>query len=536
MTLSPEGGKLAVVYAYEVGIYDLENNIRLAVLPVQESALSDCFFVNENTIVYASDHGIASYDLESNKELWTGEAATMLTVSADGNRVAAVSKANDRVIVYDTTTGTKTSECLFEGKHLAGAINDIYSDMQNNIFALNADGSLLGISFSDGSIRIWNLLEEEKSLILYDESEYRHFEGGFAGKYFAYAAQKAGSSVFGVIDTKEVTSLGEAQSQDPFMVRTDAEGIYLANGNMLVKFEPSSGEQMEMAYTNNANILGFAVSKDYVITATDDKRFSFYDSGAHLLSDEQVIEICDFVRIGEHYAVVGNRNELLLRILELEDYTDATLCSYDAHYEHEEARVSVDGSTVMLFGIHGFRIYKNNDELISEVDLPNAEEIYDQQYQKNKEKCQLEVIWYDGTIRKYDALNGTLLLEEKGEVPAKDLEEEFVTEKYRIHSTLHKAPEVFDRKTDKRITSLEEEGNLTYVTQIGEYLVTEYISAAGDRYGLLLDENLEIIAYLPNLCDVNNGMFVFDYESGKLRQSHIYSLQELIDLGENYNK
>ena len=39
------------------------------------------------------------------------------------------------------------------------------------------------------------------------------------------------------------------------------------------------------------------------------------------------------------------------------------------------------------------------------------------------------------------------------------------------------------------------------MTEVGEYILTEYVRADGERYGLLLDQNLEILADLPDLCD-----------------------------------
>ena len=66
-------------------------------------------------------------------------------------------------------------------------------------------------------------------------------------------------------------------------------------------------------------------------------------------------------------------------------------------------------------------------------------------------------------------------------------------------------------------------------------MVTEYISAQGERYGLLLDGNCETLATLPGLCDITaDSRLVFDDTRGNLRQSRIYSLQELMALGEPY--
>ena len=46
---------------------------------------------------------------------------------------------------------------------------------------------------------------------------------------------------------------------------------------------------------------------------------------------------------------------------------------------------------------------------------------------------------------------------------------------------------------------MEEDGYLTYVSQVGEYLITEYIATSGERYGLLLDQHMEKLGYLQRL-------------------------------------
>ena len=218
-----------------------------------------------------------------------------------------------------------------------------------------------------------------------------------------------------------------------------------------------------------------------------------------------------------------------------ERHDEAQLLTYDAHYRHDEARISGNGQTAMLFSFRGFAIYDMDGNLINQIELPDAAQIYDQQFRKDGDASYLEVTWYDGTVRCYDAGNGSMISEIKGDAPEKDLYEEFYTDQYRIASALHSAPEVYDIVSGKLVTTLETDSYLTYVTQADEYLITEYVSAAKERYGLLLDKDLQTVAYLPKLCDISGDMLVFDYESGNLRQCRLYSLPELIALGETYH-
>ena len=241
------------------------------------------------------------------------------------------------------------------------------------------------------------------------------------------------------------------------------------------------------------------------------------------------------MQLAGDYAVTANRDEAVLRVMKLETATEAQLCAYDPAFSHDEARISADGSTVMLFRYDAFRLQNMDGQVLAEVSIPDAEHVYDQQYRRDETGSYLEVIYYSGLRQAWSAVDGTLLGEESGEAPDASLEEVFLTDHLRIQSPLHGAPAVYDRETGEQLGELETEDYLTYVTQVGEFVVTEYITSQGERYGPLLDEQCQVLADLPNLCDIlPDGTLVFDDMRGNLRQSRIYSTQELIALGRTY--
>ncbi|MDO5416614.1 MAG: WD40 repeat domain-containing serine/threonine protein kinase [Lachnospiraceae bacterium] len=533
---SPQGTYFAAVYDGTAAVFRTEDGQEAAKLPVQRSALSDVVFLDEKRLLYAGKDGVSVYDLDTGEIVWTGETATTLAVSGDGRIAAAVNRDAEQVTIYRTEDGSRLNERSFENHHMAVAANDIFADPGGRLFALNEDGSLLAVSFSDGALFIYDLDNPEEDMILYDESEYQEFSGGFCGKYLAFTADKEDQSLFGLIDTEEAVYAGGYESRDKSLLKTDEDGIYLSRGNLLARFDPDTLEETELAYTDHVNITGFSVGKEFVLVASDDNSFSFYDSGTHRMSTERSQENCDFVQLTGTYGIIGNRNEPSLRLMRLEKREAEDLLTYDARYPHDEARISQNGRTAMLFSYQNFRIYDMDGQVVSQTELPNPEQIYDQQFRKEEGDSWLEVIWYDGTVRCYSAADGSLISEQQGEAPGKELYEEFETEQYRIASPLHGTPKVYDRETGKLVTELEKDDYLTYVTQVGENIITEYVSAEGERYGLLLDKNLETLAVLPKLCDINNGMAVFDYETGNLRQCRLYSLQELVALGEKYIK
>lgn len=533
LEVSPQGKRFAVVYAYEAAVYDIGSREPLVTRKVQESALSDCLFLDEDTIVYAGEQGVEAYSIAAGKVLWSARKATNLAVSGDRRVIAAVDRDEAYAVLYRAADGEKMADCSFAGRQIPKAANDIYTDREDYIFALDTAGDWLAVSFSNGALSVFDTKDADNELILFEESEYDVFSGGFCGKQFAFAAQQKGTNLFGVLDTEQVEMIGNMESKDRLMVRADQGGICLSEGNLLARFEADTLEQTELAYTEGNSIQAYDANGSYAMVVTDDNTVSFYDGGARLVSRITYKERNHFVKLADGCALAASRDEPSVRILKLEDHKDTQLFSYDAKDAHQEARISADGKTLMLFDYQGFRTYDRSGSVIATCSLPDAEQIYDQQYIREEENCYLEVIWYDGTVRQY-GVDGRLLHEEKREAPKQNLEEEFLTDAYRIVSRLHEAPKVYSRSKDQYVGELEKDAELTYVTQLDGYVMTEYVSTEMERYGILLDENLQKIAYLPHLCDVYGDTVVFDYQNGNIRSCSIYSLEELAVLGREY--
>ena len=371
----------------------------------------------------------------------------------------------------------------------------------------------------------------DNSVEIYDGSNYTHFEGGFCGNQFAFVSTGARESVFAVIDLERMEQLGAFEGTSPFHTYTDERGIYVATDNTLVQLNPNTGEQTEAAYTEQP-ITAVVIGQPYTLVATKDGSYSFFDQKANQVGSYQNDLSCDFAAVAGEYAVIASMDSPVLRVLKLENHEDRQLFSYENGYPHDEARISADGKTAMLFRYDLFRIYDKSGIVLAETVLPDSANVYDQQFHR-EDNC-LEVIYYDGTVRKYDVASGKMLSEERGEKPDKTLYEEFFTDKWKITSPLHGTPAVYGKNSEKLIRELEQDSYLTYVTQVGDYIITEYITAQGERFGLLLNENCETLAKFPNLCDVlPDGTLVFDDQRGNLRTSSIYSLEELLALAKS---
>lgn len=528
MKLSPDGKTAACLYAFSVSIWDTETMDRIAVLPTVESALAEVEYLDDQTIVYAGMDGLTVYDLEKEKEIWRGEPATAIAVSGDKKMIAAVYKDDASALVYDAEDGNIKKTVDFHGKYQSVTVNDSFANPNDNLFALDFDAGWLGASFADGSLRLFNLKEDDADIELFDDtSGFFHFEGGFYQEFFAFSATNEESSVFSVIDTLNICQTGGFESESPFRAETDENGIYVQTENLLVKIDPETGDQTPLVTTSEL-IEQYAFDSVHTMILTE-SGIQFFDRNAVLVSAQENAYAGKQIQIADGTALISSLDSPKIQVLRYESHPEAEIFSYDPSYEHDEARLSADGKTVMLFRYDGFRLYSIDGELIQETKIPDAKQVYDQQYVREKGESSLRVIYNDGTVVTYSAVDGTKQKEEKGEAKDKSLFEEFVTDSYRIESPLHGSPTVYDRESGKEICHLKEDSYLTYVTQVGDRLVVQYMNADGQVFGELLNKNCEVIAELPYLCDVIGERLLFDYPTGNLRETRIYNRNELID-------
>ena len=487
--ISPGGFLSAAMTLGELTVFRSDSADVVATLPTAPSALSDAAFLDDDTIVYAGADGLRTYRISDNAAIWKGDIATTITVSADKKTIAAVNRDDETAAVY-TSEGKYRTEVPLNGKHLRVAANDRLIDPRDNLFALNADGTLLAASFSDGSLAIMNINNRERDIKILDASAYTHFEGGFCDRYFAFSATNSVESLFAIIDIVDHIETVSATLPAHIGIHADESGIYMSYNSTHVKIDPLAAKQTPLA----------AAPADV-------------EAGG--------------------YQLMSSPDSPVVHILRYEDHSSEEVIRYDAGYPHDEARLSTDGMSAMLYNIHGFRIYGFDGSLVCGVRLDNPAAIYDQQYRRVGGASYLDVTYYDGTVTRYSGSDGTMIAETRGEIPDKSLYEEYIADEIKITSPLHGTPVAYNLKTGEKVRELEKDAYLTYVTQAGEYIITEYISVVdGSRYGLLLDgKNCETLAYLPNLCDIIGTRLIFDTRTGSLRESRIYTTDEMIAMG-----
>ncbi len=526
LSLSPDGAYFGVTADGNAIVYETDAGERILELDTDRSALSDICFAGGGLLVYAGDGALTACDIKTGSVLWTAAPATNITVN--DNAVAAVYHDEATAYVYDLTTGAVLRTVKLPGALQRIPENDIFADPENDLFVLDDTSSHLAVSVSGGGLQILDLADPDNSIIIFEDTEYTHFEGGFYGKYLAFSATGGGKSVFAVIDTEEVRQTGGFSSTSPFHVQADSSGIYLSLEDVLVKLDPESGEQTEVAYTDK-DITAFKKCGDYTIVATEDEKFSVFGPEARLMSTWD--GRASLVGLAGGFAAVAGIDGTSVRILQLEARDDADLFSYDPGYLHSEARLSADGRTVTMFRYDRLRVCAMDGTVLADVELPDADKIYDQQFRRTDGDSRLEVTWYDGTVRSYSARDGALLEESHIDPPDTSLHVEYTTDKFRVEAPMNGSPTVYDRKTGEMVGQLQSDDFLTYIYDSAGYTVAEFMTGNGRRYGVLLTDELEPLAELPNLCDVfPDGTLIFDDNLGTLRQSRVYSIQELIAL------
>jgi serine/threonine protein kinase len=615
IAISENGGMAAAVCADGIAVFRTDTAETVAKLPPAKSALAGAEFIGDSLLVYAGENGLCAYDTAGLKPLWTGRPATEIAVSADGRTVAAVYRDEGFATVYGVADGTEKAVVKFDGRKQRVTVNDTFANPNDNLLALSGDGGMLAVSFDDGSLSVFGLSDGNKLMDLTDASEFTHFEGGFSGGFFAFSATGVSDSVFAAVDMREAVQTGGFRSDGYFGVLAGEDGVFVSSDNIVVRIDPETGEQREIAYTEG-DVTGFAHDARHTVVATGDGSFAVYDPEEGEISKYNTGAPCDFVRIAGDFALAGGRDTPVLRMVKLESRADARVLVYDASYGHDEARVNADATRAMLFSYYGFRLYDMAGRLLAETEIPDAALVYDQQY--GKKSGNLSVLYKDA-LRIYSGLDGALIFEETGlastffapygisvfgrdgrlrlidadtggvlsegeaegefaahcgmtvdgaflagrellgaaetgdgflfaagdgktgavyddkgrELFGFTMEgkgEAFFTSDALIVSPEHGTPAAYRLGSGKKISDLEKDAYLAYVTETDRGTVSEYVSADGGRFGVLLDAGYGAVARLPGITDVTGDRLLFDYGKGSLREGRIYSIYELIDM------
>lgn len=533
--LSPDGRRAFAIYDGILAIYDTKDGTQTALLAVEPSVLSEAYFLDENRIVYAGVEGVSCYDLPSKQTIWTRAPGTKMALSADGTRVAAIYKNHTEAVVYQTSDGSVVRKLSFGEHKQAVPLDDIKVDPQRNFLALNADGTLLAAAFEDGVVGVYET--ESGDEVISIDSEREFFTGGFCGSHLVFTGFRSGlgseSSLFVVVNMEDVNDRSVAVSSNRIRVQVDETGVYLVGGNTMTSFDLESGEQRELAYTTSTDIMSFVHSGDYSMVSSRDGSISFFDRGGWLMGKIEITESCEYLSLRAKTALAASTGSRSIRLLSLQEHRDALIASYDSNLSHTEARLNLEAGTVLLASYNYMTLLNTDGHVLANMEIPAANNLFDFQYRRSQDSSWVELTYRDGRIVTYSSEDLHQLAERQGPPPDLNREEDFFSDRFRIHCQQNMAPVVYDLLTNEELLTLERNDSLAYVNQTTKGIILEYVAQRGTeifRYGILVDENFEPLAYLPYLCDVIDDHLYFDYPSGEIYHCPLYSLQDLLNM------
>ena len=155
--LSPNGSRAAALAGSQILVFDTDRGNQLIALTAEPSALSDFVFSGEDTLLYAGKGALRACDLTTGQEIWSGQAATGITLSADGSTVAAIYKDAREAAVYHAKTGEILRTVSFGERQQPIPANDVFADLDLSLFQLSGDGSWLAVSFSNGGLEVFDI-------------------------------------------------------------------------------------------------------------------------------------------------------------------------------------------------------------------------------------------------------------------------------------------------------------------------------------------------------------------------------------------
>jgi len=405
LSISPDGRTAVAVYADEALVFDTETLEAKVRLPMIESEMTRAVFLNNSQLVYTGEIGVTVYDFQGDNVLWFGKPATNIAVSPNGY-IAIVFEDENETTIYDSD-GNVIATLSFAGRSQHVAPNYEFADMDDNLLAFNSDGSLLAVSFSDGSLVIFDLTNSANSRKVLYPSNFTRFDGGFFENYFAFSAIDGTESAVAVLDLVREEQIVGFQDERRLIATVDENGIYLQSANMLLKLDPASGELIEMAYSSEG-INAFAGDASYMLVATADN-ISIFDRGLNLLDERHNAHLYDFVQLSGDYAILGSRDSTILRVLKLMSDSESIIFTYEPGFEYSDIRVNEDHTRVVMRSEESFRVYDITGNLISETLIPYADFVSEFRFSQNYINL---IVIYPDSLRIYSGSDGSLLFEQ----------------------------------------------------------------------------------------------------------------------------
>ena len=536
--LSEDGKTGACICSKKLEVFSTESGSVIAELDADRSALSEVEFIDNERLVFAGAEGLTCYDCSSKSVLWTSAPATAIAVSGDKKKVIGVYKDESVATIYDSQTGEKVGDELnFAPYHQYVDDDDSAFNPDRNLLDLNEDGSVFVISFSDGTVMYINYLTGEPQIIM-DESEYNFFSGGFIGNDLAVCGSAGKDSKVIAVDyaaSKILLESNDFKESGAVNLKIYNDTVYMKQNKVICTLDLITKEIKTCVSCENT-INAYDVEDNHIIVSTENT-IEIYSIGGEKIAEFEGYSGRNLCSLRNGYAVFGNRDSKELRILRFEQDKEGTLADYPLGFDHRYTKICADGKHIMQFTINQFRILDLDGNVLCEKEIHDSQKVFDLQFRRNEKGSYLEVTYSDGKVVCYDSETGEITEENTIEKPPSADEKitVFTSENYRFESPLHGDIQVYDVNSGKLVKKIEKDGYFKDIWFYGDLTIMQLFNNDNGKntmyYGLILDKDLNEIAYIPHLADFLNGELIMDYPTGTIKKSKIYSIEELIDKG-----
>jgi hypothetical protein len=420
--LSPDERLAATVSPFELTVFDTESGSVLVKLPTARSALADAAFLDDDVVIFAGENGLEAYDVRGGETLWTGEAATAVAVSGDSARIAAVYGAETRAVVYDRD-GRVLSRMDFGGRSMRVPADDSFLNPRDAIFALDQSGGRLAVSFSDGSLSVFDT-DGGAETVVYPESNATHFAGGFCKNMLAFALveREPYASHYFVHDMPTGETLAHFSSDSYHFVPCAADGgLYIAFEDQVLSVNTNAengGPGATLLFSEGGSVETLQKHGDVFLVCESAGQYRFVDAVTGADATYSSDYTCNFTDIGAHFALTGGYDSKVVRILKKAAHSETDILSYASDYEFSEAKINKTADRAAFYSYKGLRLCDLAGGVIAEVAFPEPLSVTDTQHDKTNGNI---AVIYEDAFRLYSGVDASLLLEKRGKQGVKSV-------------------------------------------------------------------------------------------------------------------
>ncbi len=416
LALSPGEKYGLAMYPFELAVFNPESGETAVTLPAAHTALADAEFLSDEAVVYAGEKGIEAYHIAEKATLWQGGAATAIAISADKTVIAAVNRNAGEAVLY-TPDGKMLGTVGFNGKTMFVPADDGFLNPHDTLFELSADGGRLAVSFSDGSLSLFDTATGSER-ILYPTSAAIHFSGGFSGNTLAFAAVETEpySYAFRAYNAEGESIASYASETSRFVPFAGPEGVFFAVENQILSLDLATGEAAFAAAAGD-KIEAFGQGGGEFLVCEGDGTYRF--TGEDGIREYSSDYVCHFPVLGNLYALTGGYDANVVRVLRREDNSGADVMTYDRAYAFSEAKIHPEGGLAVFYSYRGLRLCDLDGNVLAETAFPEPDGVVNTEYDKASGNI---AVMYKDIFRLYSGWDGSLLLEARGK-PAPSKEE-----------------------------------------------------------------------------------------------------------------